>query len=1063
MAFNGSAGAAANPSLTGIDLDVDTELLDANRLVAERRLQELKIHVPPFLAGVVLVGWIVASLFLDDVAAFVVPLMTAVTVYAVWRIAWWFRFEPESADIGKLERTLAASHAMIIILAVVGTTATLTLSAFATPIEKLVLQLFVAYIGIGGGLAFAAARYMSWRLLALTVVPFSLYMLISGDAVGRTFALICISSVPVSAFQFSRISKILGELTREKATANRLSREVDLSFRGFMEMASDWAWETDADHRITYISPQVEDVLGQAPHEIVGKTVHEAFMEGPIRFLDREATQSLRAARERRENIRNSQLELKDYKGRIRYFSVTIRHIFTKSGEYRGLRGWTTDVTERVESRRSIEEANARLEAQVTARTKELEARNRLLDDVIETMASGVIALSPEFKILGRNKKAIAQTRLPASMWELGKDIRDLIELGINNGGYEYADLREFARDFERQMAERGAAEFERRDPDGRTTKEQIQRTRDGGFVVTHTDVTEERRRERELRKMSDELRAAKEAAVQASKAKSEFLANMSHEIRTPMNGVIGMTSLLLDTSLSPKQREMAEVIASSGENLLTIINDILDFSKLEAGKLRVGADPFDLRRTIDDVVALLTLRSQEKGIELMLRYQPDLGAGYVGDAGRVRQVITNLVGNAVKFTEAGHVLVSVTGKRRGEYAELEISVTDTGCGIPDDKIDHIFNAFEQVDGTAARRYDGTGLGLAITRRLVETMNGEIWAESRLGEGSTFCVRLPLRVDETAAEPFVLDISRISGARVLIVDDNAVNRHILFEQTSAWGLNPKAFASGQAGLDAALAAAKDREPFDVAIVDHQMPGMDGEAFAALVRNTSSIALLPMILLTSSGQKGDAAGLETGLFDAYLVKPARGSMLLDAIATALNGRSIKSIKTVADTIRTPERGQTFCPFTNDGTPLKVLVAEDNIVNQLVIKSMLESMNCQTAIANNGKEAIERYRQAPPDVILMDLSMPEMDGVAATAALRAIQSSTGAFVAIVGVTAHAMQQDRDRCIEAGMDDYMPKPVKQDRLREVLLQWSPRLSAGERAELLDASDAPKSAVVA
>jgi CheY-like chemotaxis protein len=510
------------------------------------------------------------------------------------------------------------------------------------------------------------------------------------------------------------------------------------------------------------------------------------------------------------------------------------------------------------------------------------------------------------------------------------------------------------------------------------------------------------------------------------------------------MNGVVGMAALLLDTPLSSKQREMAQVIVSSGDNLLKIINDILDFSRLEAGKLQMTPEPFNLRSIVEDVASLLNLRVQEKGLELLVRYQPELGDRFIGDAGRLRQVITNLLGNAVKFTDQGHVSVSVSGSRNGESAELVLSVSDTGVGIPKEKLGAVFEKFEQVDNSAARRFEGTGLGLAISRRIVEAMGGSIAVESEVGVGSTFMVKLRLPVDEKAIPMIERPRELFTNVRVLAVDDNAVNRTIICEQLASWGMEASLAADADEALALAREAAREGKPFEIVILDGAMPGTNGHQLARLFRVDPALKTAPLILLTSGGRKGEPDAQTQELFDAYLVKPARASLLLDAIASSLNRRARRNIIETAATLERADpppaaSGAPTCRFTADGRQLDVLVAEDNLVNQMVVRAMLEKFGCAVRIVGDGRKAVDAYVAAEPDIVLMDISMPDVDGVQATGLIRDYQKTVGRRRPIIGVTAHALKEDRQRCIDAGMDDYLPKPIKQSALEETLKAWS------------------------
>jgi signal transduction histidine kinase/CheY-like chemotaxis protein len=555
-------------------------------------------------------------------------------------------------------------------------------------------------------------------------------------------------------------------------------------------------------------------------------------------------------------------------------------------------------------------------------------------------------------------------------------------------------------------------------------------------------------RRSAELETANEALEEALVQAEQAARAKGAFLANMSHEIRTPMNGVVGMTDLLLESGLGGEQREYAETVRKSADALLSILNDILDFSKIEAGRVTLEPIPFDLRVSLEEVTDLLAPRVQDKDVELIVRYEPDIPRRFVGDAGRIRQVITNLVGNALKFTEKGHVLIHVDCMEQGnDLARMRIAVEDTGIGIPRSKLDEVFEKFTQADASATRRFGGTGLGLSISRQLVEMMGGEIGVDSEEGIGSTFWFTLPLPVSEQL-EPEPLPSADLEGVRVLIVDDNEVNRRLLHERLAGWGTRVDDTESAAEALDAIRLAEQAGDPYSIAVIDYQMPGTDGEALGREIKADPSLSSTVLIMLTSVGRQGDAQRLKEIGFAGYLLKPVRYSQMFGMLAAVWgahkNGQPLEFVTRHTLLEAGPAAPQPPLPAAaGRDTPhqARTLVAEDNVVNQRLAKAILEKLGCRVDLAANGREALERLEQSAYDVVFMDCQMPEMDGYEATQEIRK-QYADRERIPIIAMTAHAMPGDREKCLDAGMDDYIAKPVRPENFEDVLSRWCPRL---------------------
>ena len=688
---------------------------------------------------------------------------------------------------------------------------------------------------------------------------------------------------------------------------------------------------------------------------------------------------------------------------------------------------------------------------------------NEIYRSLIDNVPVAIYAKRPDLKLIYVNK-----------VWSELTGFSEEYAVGRTDAEIFGPAGESYMADDRRVLETRERIEFEETatNPDGSPRYQMARKSPmiadDGSLYLigSTTDITELKNREAELEE-------ARKKAELADRAKSEFLANMSHEIRTPMNGVLGMAELMAKTELDSKQRTFIDIISKSGNALLTIINDILDFSKIDAGQLVLDPAPFDLTEAIEDVATLVSTRAKEKDLELIVRVEPSLHSIYVGDVGRIRQIVTNLMGNAVKFTESGHVLVEVTGSDLGDGRNrLKLAVTDTGIGIPKDKLALIFDKFSQVDASSTRRHEGTGLGLAITSRLVELMDGEIGVESEEGQGSTFFVMIDLERCGRQEPETRLPLD-VTGARVLIVDDNAVNRSIYSEQMSAWKFDACAAESAEEGLRVLSAAAAHNVAVDCLILDYQMPGMNGAEMARLIGQTAGISDMPIVMLTSVDQSLTGAATKAANIVTQLVKPVRSSLLLETVVSAVQKRrsgqvpaadgDLSAFKAMRASAGAQEKPLTTDPADAAETReseaaeprtiaakggLDVLVAEDNEVNQLVFSQILGETDLSFEIAENGRLAVEAYKSRQPRMILMDVSMPEMSGLEAAAAIRAMEAETGGRVPIVGVTAHALKGDRERCLESGMDDYLSKPISPKALLDKVQAWLSGSHASNRA---------------
>ncbi len=797
---------------------------------------------------------------------------------------------------------------------------------------------------------------------------------------------------------------------RRRVTAARAS---EARFRSFIEAADDVIFWTDAEGRFAYVNPAALETLGYAGDELRGRAfleiVREDYREQARRFYADQLEQG----------IPNTYCEfpMRRRDGRDVWVGQRTRLIF-EDGVFAGGQALARDMTELKLAQQTIE--------------REREQLRQIVSHAPVAMA-----------MFDREGRHVAHS----ARWLRYLGLRDPSAVGCTLAEVWPGMPERYARVLERALAGEVVTQpedvIEREDGTRAVLRWTVHPWRDAQGAVAGVVLVAQN---------IEMLVRARQAALEASRLKSEFVANMSHEVRTPLNGVIGMARLLLDTPLSAEQRECAELIDQSGRALLEIVDDVLDFSKIEAGRMDLDVVDFELRRAVRGVLGSFAETAQAKGLELLCLVHHDVPSALRGDPGRLRQVLSNLIGNAVKFTEKGEVVLRVTLDHSGpDSVRVRFTVSDTGIGIDPALQPKLFQAFTQADGSTSRRYGGTGLGLAISKRLVTLMGGEVGFSSRLGRGSTFQFTLPFERRPAASLAPAAPLP-LAGRRVLVVDDNASNRRILRLQLEHWGIRVALAESGTKALQMLGQAAASGKPFDVAILDMRMPRMDGLSLARAIKGQRPLAGLKLVLLTSFGQRGHGAEASRIGISAYLTKPVDEADLYDTLVEVLgNGGSGAAARLVTRHSLREARPPASA---------RVLVAEDNQVSQKVAVRILEKLGCRVDVADDGREALEACEATRYDAVLMDSQMPVMDGFEATRLIRA-REGPERRVPIIAMTASAMKGDRERCLEAGMDDYLAKPVTPEALQQALQRWvrpraEPAVAAAsassDTADLLD-----------
>jgi PAS domain S-box-containing protein len=814
----------------------------------------------------------------------------------------------------------------------------------------------------------------------------------------------------------------------EQLETRRALRTAQEQYKGLVESARDLVWQVDNEGRWTFLNSACREIYGAPPEELLGTVALDQATQEHLQD-DYTAFGKVLSGSE----LVDHETVHKSVDGENRYLSFSARPIRDHAGQIRGAQGTARDVTDRVEAREAL---------------TEVARKNSLVRSLINGTEDLIYFKDGEGAYQGCNHR-FAESLGKSEDEIIGLTDEDLVG-PTRAASYRKSDMEALTswdpvrfeewivdRDGNRRLWETVKTVF--RHVEGDTL----------GILGVVRDVTERKEAEEHMRELA-------ESAERATRMKSAFLANMSHEIRTPMNGVLGMTEILLDTELSSEQKQYLQIIRSSGESLLGVLNDILDISKIEAGHLELEEVSFDLNEQVLGAVALFSHKAVEQGSELMVDLRPEVPRGVFGDPTRLRQVLSNLVGNAVKFTEGGEVLVSssVVGGDP-DVAWIRFSVKDTGVGIPEEKLQTIFQEFTQADSSTTREYGGTGLGLTISKHLVSLMGGELEVTSVEGEGSEFSFTLCLPVDHNfapVAEPG--DRVDLSGIKALVVDDLETNRRIFRDFLETAGARVQV-VDGAVGAFNLLKTVQGQDPFDFVVLDLLMPGRDGFQLAEDIRLDPDLRDLPLMILTSSNRPGDRKLASRLRVNGFLQKPVSRADLLRSVNAILQERdgpkAAPSAEAPAAAGADPEK--TYSEEITEG--LKVLVAEDNLVNQQVAMGLLQRWGCEVRVAENGIQALEALEEALPDMILMDVQMPEMDGLEATEMIR--KDARFAQIPILALTAHVLPEERQKCADSGMDDYIPKPFKPGELRERVEFWAKKHRGARGPSKLNTATGP------